>query len=152
MPKRKYKSLRTYLNARKRKEYNRYRKKYREIEQRLHKKGLEPYDNLPYTYQEYFSNKKEIINRKGTENVQRKMLNEQMYKFSYEQAIRLRKSAIQRGYEDIAEMSINEIRTGMEFDLTFLSDINEELKEMHPDWSGTQRKKYIEQEWFGYAS
>ena len=57
----------------------------------------------------------------------------------------------ERGMEE-GNWSLARIRSGEDFDLSFLSDINEQLKKEHPNWTGKQRMEYIQKEWFGYAS
>lgn len=61
MSRRKYKSLRTYINARKRKEYNHYKKAHVALRRKLQSKGSDMYDPKMYTYQEYFAKKAEAI-------------------------------------------------------------------------------------------
>lgn len=61
MSRTKYKSRQTYINARKRKEYNHYKKAYETLRRKLQGKGSDMYDDNMYTYQEYFTKKAEAI-------------------------------------------------------------------------------------------
>ena len=146
----KYKSRRTFINALKRKEYNRYSKNFEAKVSKLEKKGLTPYDSLKLTYQEYFA-QKSLLQAENETNIQRKIIQEQIYKYSYKSTVALKKSMKERGMEE-ANLSLMQIRTGYEFDMSFLSDVNEELKKQFPNMTGKERAAYISKEWFGYAS
>ena len=148
---RRYKNKRTYLNARKRKEYNKYLRIYREKRKKLEDKGLTPYDQIEYSYQEYFTLKKSL-QEDCYDNIQRTLIQKQLYKYSYETVMAMRKSARENNRNEILDLSVGQLRTGDDFDLDFLSDINEALKEEHPEWTGKDRAKWIRREWFGYAS
>ena len=148
---RRYKNKKTYLNAKKRKEYNRYLRNYRQKRKKLEDKGLTPYDSIEYSYQEYFTLKKSL-QEDGYDNIQRNLIQKQLYKYSYETVMAMRKAAREKNRDDILELSVEQFRTGEDFDLDFLSDINEALKEEHPEWTGKGRAKWIRKEWFGYAS
>lgn len=58
---RRYKSMRTYVNARKRREYNRYKKAFQLMQKKLEDKGSGMYDSNMYSYQEYYAIKKKAI-------------------------------------------------------------------------------------------
>lgn len=150
MPKKKYKSKVTYLRARRVKEYNKYKREYQKHAQRLQKKGLSPYGEKIFNFNEYFMFKEATIAKMGgkdkAQNVQRKIIQKQIYQFSHKQAILFKRNPEFEG------LSLEQIRTGNGFTLEFLSGINEDLKNIHPNWTGKQRAAYIRREWFGYAS
>ena len=146
---RRYKNKRTYLYAKRRKEYNRYKRNFRAKRAKLEEKGLTPYDSLELSYQEYFAQKK-MLRDEGETNTQRRIIQDQLYKYSYKSTVALKKAMQERGMEE-GNWSLARIRSGEDFDLSFLSDINEQLKKDHPNWTGKQRMEYIQREWFGYA-
>lgn len=150
MPKR-YKSRKTYLAAKRRSEYYRYLRNFKNGRTMIEKKGLTPYDSLELSYQEYFAIKGEMIANKQTMNLQRNIISKQLYKFSYKSSVLLRQAAKEYNAE-FKNLSLGQIRTGENFDLSFLSNINNELKERFPKMSGNERAAYIRKEWFGYAS
>ena len=139
---RRYKNKKTYLNAKKRKEYNRYLRNYRQKRKKLEDKGLTPYDSIEYSYQEYFTLKKSL-QEDGYDNIQRNLIQKQLYKYSYETVMAMRKAAREKNRDDILELSVEQFRTGEDFDLDFLSYINEALKEEHPEWKGKGRSKWL---------
>lgn len=126
----KYKSRITFINAIKRKEYNRYKRIFEAKVSKLEEKGLTPYDSLKLSYQEYFA-QKNVLQAENETNIQRKIIQEQLYKYSYKSTVALRKAMKERGMEE-GNLSLMEIRTGYEFDMSFLSDVNEELKRQFP--------------------
>lgn len=126
----KYKSIRTFINALKRKEYNRYSRNFERKVSKLEEKGLTPYDSLKLSYQEYFA-QKNLLKAENETNIQRKIIQEQLYKYSYKSTVALRKAMKERGMEE-GNLSLMQIRTGYEFDMSFLSDVNEKLKKEFP--------------------
>jgi len=147
---RKYKNRKTYLYAKRRREYNRYKKIYRSKRAKLEEKGLTPYDSLELSYQEYFAQKR-LLQAEGEINTQRKIIQDQLYKYSYKSTVALKKAMQERGMEE-GKWSLARIRSGEEFDMSFLSDVNEELKKAYPKMTGKERAEWIRREWFGYAS
>ena len=146
-----YKSKKTYENSRKRKEYNKYVREFLQKRKMLEDRGLTPYDSIPYSYEEYFAIKNEK-KLNGEINIQRNIIQEQLYKFSYDTATHLKDKLIEEGLLE-GKYSIQRIRTGEEFDIgDILSDVNDRLKEDYPTMTGKQRSEWIRKEWFGYAS
>lgn len=149
--KKRYQSRRTYENARKRKEYNKYLREFLAKRKMLEDRGLTPYDSIPYSYEEYFSIKNEK-KQAGEINIQRNIIQEQLYKYSYETATSLKEKLIEEGILE-GKYSIQKIRTGDDFDIgEILSGVNEDLKQKYPNMTGKQRAEWIRKEWFGYAS
>lgn len=150
-----YRSKKRYLFYKQQIEYNKYARLWQQTNERLKKMGLSMYSKDMYNKTEFFENKKAW----GTDYPQDKysveaMVRRQAYKFTRKQAIALRKGAREgnKDIEEFKEQRIYQIMVNDDFDLEFLSDVNEELKKAFPKMTGTERAKYIKKEYFGYAS
>lgn len=150
MPK-KYRSKKAYLAAKRKSEYYRYLRTFKKKRTALENRGVTPYDSVALTYTQYFAAKGAMLETKGASNIQRNIIQKQLYKFSYNSSVLLRQAA--KKYDaNFKDLSLADIRTGKEFDLSFLSDINNELKREFPKMTGKERASWIRREWFGYAS
>lgn len=150
-----YRSLKRYLFYKQQIEYNKYVRLWQQTSKRLEKMGLKMYSEDMYNKREFFENKASWSTDypKDKYSVQA-MVRKQAYKFTRKQAIALRKGAKEGNEEtgEFKEQRIYEIMTNRDFELDFLSDVNNELKELFPEMTGTERAKYIKKEYFGYAS
>ena len=123
--------------------YRDYVKKYRAMEERLDKKGLKPESALmnKKLYQEV---KRDMKENGVTTNINRTIVQEQSFQYSYKTARRWRETArdLDLDWQDI---SITQLRSG-DIDLSGMNDI---LKITEPTWTGKQRQKYISYNVFG---
>lgn len=143
---RKYKSRGTYLYALRRKKYTRYKKEYLRRQERMRKKGLEMYSEM-LTSQELEA-VYGAFKRKKIENPFHRLLSEQQFKYRYNISLSLKRAAIKHdlSWKDV---TLTEIRTGQKVDI---AEINELLKQLHPEWDAYMRRDYIREEYFGYTA
>lgn len=149
---RKYKNIRTYRNARRRKEYNRYSRMYDYLKAKLEDKGTQPY-SAKFSYQEYFAKKREAIddykesmhlpsNAKITiPNYQRDLINSQAYYRDFKEVVNARKQIKEKykniktqianldkvdtaDFDDIQIEALEETRKNLEAELNFLKEAN----------------------------
>lgn len=142
---RKYRSRKTYLYARRRKEYFRYVREYKKRQAINRKRGIDMYEEM-MNFREYFAFK-HSEDYKDVKNYMRTVLQEQQYKFTYSQSVSIKKTAKKYGLSWKNE-TLWGIRSGQKVNL---SEYNELLKEEHPDWTSYDRRDDIRKEFFGYA-
>ena len=142
----KYKSRKTYLYARRRSAFAKYRRAYLKREQMMKKRGLEMYSRI-LSYNEFVANIR-ALREEGYTNATARLLSEQQYKFSYKVSLAIKRTGTELGME-WAETTLTRIRTGQDVNL---SEINEFLREIYPEWNSYQRRDWIREEFFGYAA
>ena len=138
MAKRKYK-----MSKRLDKAYENYKKRYKAKKQSLKKRGYEMADTM-LTRREYEMVRKAMVNEGIKTNINQTLVSEQAYEYSQKTARRFKATAEKFDLEWKGK-SITELRKGG----IDVSEINDILKEEFPDWSGTDRQKYISYEVFG---
>lgn len=123
--------------------YEAYKKKYREAKKKLKKKGFTMADEM--LSKREFSMVRDALKEEGiTQNINRKIVDEQSYEYSAKTARRFKKTAKEYNL-DWADVSYENIRKG-EIDV---SGINDWLKSEFPDLTGKERQKWISHEVFG---
>lgn len=123
--------------------YANYVKRYEAKKAMLKKKGYTMADTK-LSRREYEMVRKAYINEGRKTNINQTIVADQTYEYSQKTARQFKKVAQEYNLE-WKDKSITELRKG-EIDV---SGINELLKEMYPDWTGTQRQEYISYEVFG---
>lgn len=76
-------------------------------------------------------------------NINQSIVSEQQYEFSRTQARGIRDIAESYDIEPLKGQSILSLRSGQAIRNEDLSLINNALKEQHPDWTGSQRARFI---------
>lgn len=138
------KGVRKYtLRARLDKAYENYKKRYRKKKKMLKKKGYDMASEM-MTKREYIRIRDIYQREVTTTNINQTIVSDQTYEYSQKTARQFKKVAEEFNL-DWKDKSITQLRKG-EIDV---SSINEMLKEMYPDWTGTQRQEYISYEVFG---
>ena len=139
----KYIAKRKYeLKQRFDKAYANYKKRYRAKEKMLKKKGYEMASEM-MNKREYKRIRNLYIENGRKTNINQTIVADQSYEYSQKTA---------RQFKDVAEkydlswknMTITQLRKGG----IDVSELNESLKEMHPEWSGYDRQQYISYEVF----
>ncbi len=132
--------------------YESYSKKYQAAKEKL---GDRMYDDRMLTFDEYMAQRKIYKEAGITQNVNRQLVTDQSYEYTMTNAMNIRDIAEEYGLEDIAQTPIRDIMSG-EVDLSsggdnpsFLTDLNNALKNAHPDWNGYYRSDFIAHSVFG---
>ena len=132
--------------------YESYASQYQKAKERL---GEKMYDDRMLTFDEYMAQRKIYKDSGITQNINRQLVTDQSYEYSMTNAMNIRDVAEEYGLEDIAETPIRDIMMG-EVDLSpgagnsaFLTDLNNALKNAHPDWNGYYRADFIAHSVFG---
>lgn len=148
-----------YKNLR---EYNKYSKAYDKSIARMKKHNVTPYNasvNLgKLDMQNYLANKK-FYKDLGAKNPMQKVLNDQLYKFTYEQSVKLHQGIMSNDElrEQYGSLSLDEIRTGNKFSLDYLKDYWKAMKEYNKTLPKEEQKTLkaladeMEMDWFGYT-
>lgn len=123
--------------------YTNYVKRYKAKRKMLHKKGFEMADTM-LTKREYQMVKDAYIRAGRKTNINQTIVSDQAYEYSQKTARQFKKVAEEYDLE-WKDKSITELRKG-EIDV---SGINDMLKEMYPEWTGSDRRDYISYEVFG---
>ena len=123
--------------------YANYVKRYEAKKAMLKKKGYRMADTK-LSRREYEMVRRAYINDGHKTNINQTIVADQTYEYSQKTARQFKKVAQEYNLE-WKDKSITELRKG-EIDV---SGINELLKEMYPEWTGTQRQEYISYEVFG---
>lgn len=123
--------------------YDNYKKRYRAKKRSLNKRG--------YDMASEMLNKKDYLRVRALQvsegreiNINQTIVSEQAYEYSHEVAKRFKKVAEEHGLV-WQEKTYTQIRKGA----VDVSALNEELKLIHPDWTGYDRANYISNEVFG---
>ena len=162
-----YRSKTRYIYYRNLKEYNRYKKLYEKKIKKLHDMGITPYNESKglgmLSMKNYLSNKDFYKENGIKDNIMRKILNSQMYQFSHETAMALKKaiSEDESLNKDMGNLSIYNIRASFEFNLDKIRPTLKEywkaLKERNEALPEKDQKTYkeledeMEMDWFGYT-
>lgn len=119
------------------------------------KLGDKMYDQNMMTFNEYMSNRKTYKDMGITQNINRQLVTDQSYEYTMTNAMNLKKIAGEYGFDTIAEANVRDIMKG-DIDLseaqgnrTFLTELNEALKNAHPDWTGSYRASFISHAVYG---
>lgn len=123
--------------------YANYVKRYEAKKAMLRKKGYEMADTK-LTRREYEMVRRAYVNEGRKTNINQTIVADQTYEYSQKTARQFKKVAKEFNLE-WKNKTITELRKG-EIDV---SGINDLLKEQYPEWTGTQRQKYISYEVFG---
>lgn len=123
--------------------YANYVKRYKAKQKSLKKRGYEMADTM-LNKREYEMVKKAYQNDGIKININQTIVADQAYEYSQKTARRFKATAEKFDLE-WKDKSITELRKGG----IDVSEINELLKEQYPDWTGSQRQKYISYEVFG---
>ncbi len=123
--------------------YANYKKRYKAAKKQLNKRGYDMASDM-MTKREYQRIRDIYVREVTTININQTIVADQKYEYSQKTA---------RQFKKVAEefdlswkgMSITELRKGG----IDVSEINEQLKELYPEWTGTQRQEYISYEVFG---
>lgn len=126
-----------------------YESYVREFEKAKDKLGGKMYDSKMMDFNEYMANRKIYKDMGITQNVNRQMVTDQSYEYTMTNAMNIKKLAMDYGIDDIAEANVRDIMRG-DIDLSaakgdgaFLSELNNALKNAHPDWNGSYRADFI---------
>ena len=125
------------------KAYANYVKRYEAKEAQMAKRGYKMSDTK-LTEREYRMVRKAYQNEGITKNINQTIVSDQAYEYSQKTARRFKATA-EKFDLSWKEMSITELRKGG----VDVSEINDLLKELYPDWTGYQRQEYISYEVFG---
>ena len=122
--------------------YANYKKRYKEAEKQLAKKGYKMASDM-MNKREY-QRIRDIYKREvTTTNINQTIVADQKYEYSQKTA-RQFKATAEKFNLDWKDKSITELRKGG----VDVSAINEALKEQYPEWTGYQRQEYISYEVF----
>lgn len=132
------------LKARLDKAYENYKKRYKAKQKNLKKRGYEMADKKMLTKREYKMVRTALVDEGRETNINQTIVSMQAYEYSQKTARQFKKVAEEYDL-DWKDKTITQLRKG-EIDV---SSINDMLKEMYPDWTGTQRQEYISYEVFG---
>ena len=131
------------LKKRLEKAYANYKSRYIKKKASLNRRGFEMADTM-LTEREYQMVRQAYVNEGVTININQTIVAEQAYEYSLATAQRFKETA-EKYNLDWKNKTITELRKGQ----IDVSQINNVLKEEHPDWSGVERQKYISYEVFG---
>lgn len=125
--------------------YANYKKRYKAKQKMLAKKGYQMADTM-LNKKEYLMVRDAYVNDVGIKkNINQTIVSAQTYEYSQKTARQFKKVA--KEYDlSWKDLSITELRKGVGVDV---SDLNEMLKQIYPNWTGTDRQKYISYEVFG---
>lgn len=124
--------------------YANYKKRYKAKKKMLNKKGYQMADTM-LNKREYLMVREAYIDKGVKININQTIVSEQTYEYSQKTAKQFKEVAI--NYDlSWKDLSITELRKGIGVDV---SDLNEMLKQIYPNWTGTDRQKYISYEVFG---
>ena len=123
--------------------YENYLKRYKAKQKSIRKRGYEMADSK-LSRREYEMVRKAYVDKGVKTNINQTIVADQTYEYSQKTARQFKKVAEEYNLE-WKNKSITELRKG-EVDV---SGINDLLKQMYPDWTGTQRQQYISYEVFG---
>ena len=124
--------------------YANYKKRYKAKKKMLARKGYPMADTM-LNKREYLMVREAYIDEGQKININQTIVSAQAYEYSQKTAKQFKKTA--EKYDlDWKDRTITELRKGIGVDV---SDLNEMLKQIYPNWSGTDRQKYISYEVFG---
>lgn len=123
--------------------YANYLKRYKAKQKLMHKKGYEMADSK-LSRREYEMVRKAYIDNGVKKNINQTIVSDQTYEYSQKIARQFKRVAEEYNLE-WKDKTITELRKG-EIDVSAINDL---LKEMYPDWTGTDRQEYISYEVFG---
>lgn len=132
--------------------YESYVRRYTEAKAKL---GDKMYDQNVMTFNEYMANRKTYKDMGITQNINRQLVTDQSYEYTMTNAMKLKEIAGEYGFDEIAEANVRDIMKG-DIDLSqaqgnrsFLTELNEALKNAHPDWTGSYRASFISHAVYG---
>lgn len=123
--------------------YANYKKRYKAKAKLLKRHGYEMADKM-LTKREYKMVRQGYVDEGRKVNINQTIVSDQAYEYSQETARRFKKTA-EKFDLTWKNKSVMELRKA-EIDV---SEINNQLKELYPDWTGSQRADYISNEVFG---
>jgi hypothetical protein len=131
------------LKQRFEKAYKTYKKMYKDMQKKLRRRGFEMFDTM-LTKREYRMNRDDLISKGRKTNINQTLVSEQAFAYSQKEARRFKETA--EKYDlSWKDTTVTQLRRGA----IDVSEINELLKEEHPDWTGSQRADFISYEVFG---
>ena len=146
----------------KRKAYTKYLELYNKTVARIKKYGATPYNESQglgaMSFQNFIINRQQYLDA-GSKTATRDVVNQQVYKFTYKQAVSLHKNfAISEELgEEYGDYDLISIRTGNKFDLDVLKNAWKEMKALNKLLPEDERKTMadledeFEMDWFGYT-
>lgn len=146
----------------KRKAYTKYLELYNKTVARIKKYGATPYNESQglgaMSFQNFITNRQQYLDA-GSKTATRDVVNQQVYKFTYKQAVSLHKNfaTSEELGEEYGDYDLISIRTGNKFDLDILKDAWKEMKKLNKELPEDERKSMedltdeFEMDWFGYT-
>lgn len=146
----------------KRKAYAKYLELYKKTVDRIRKAGAIPYNESQglgvLSFQNFITNRQQYLDAKS-KTATRDVVNQQVYKFTYNQAVALHKNfaTSEELGEEYGDYDLISIRTGNKFDLDVLKDAWKEMKATNMKLPEDERKSMeeltdeFEMDWFGYT-
>lgn len=136
------------LNKRLDKAYENYKKMYKAQAKKLADKGITVSSKMLKKSDYKYARKVEVS--EGTKNnINAKIVKDQLYMYSQKTAAAMKRE-LTKAYKagdtdiDLSGWSLAKIRAeGID-----LSEVNEMLKKLHPEWTGTQRRAQITHDYF----
>lgn len=132
--------------------YEAYVRQFSKAKEKL---GDKMYDQNLMSFNEYMANRKLYKEMGITQNINRQMVTDQSYEYTMTNAMNIKKLAEEYGFDDIAETNVRDIMKGdvdlsfAQGDKSFLTALNEALKNAHPDWTGSYRASFISHSVYG---